>query len=56
MDFNAVFTVRFTNERHMCHYELHPPNLISVATLPCKIQNTENVILQWDITKENCLK
>jgi len=30
---------------------LHPPHLINVATLPCESQNTENVILQWDITK-----
>jgi len=49
-DFNAVFTVRFINERHMRQYELHPPHLISVATLPCERQNAENVTLQWDIT------
>jgi len=39
-------------------YELHPihaPHLINVATLPCESQNTENVILQLDITKENCI-
>ena len=28
---------------HVMH-ELHPPHLINVATLPCEIQNTENVI------------
>jgi len=27
----------------------HPPHLINVATLPCGSQNTENVILQWDM-------
>jgi len=36
-------------------YELRPPHLINVATLPCESQNTENVILQRDITKENCI-
>ena len=36
-------------------YELHPPHLISVATLPCESQNAKNVTLQWDITKENCI-
>jgi len=36
--------------------ELHPPHLINVATLLCESQNTENVILQRDITKENCIK
>ena len=40
----------------MQQYELHPPHLISVATLPCESQNTENVTLQWDITKENCIR
>jgi len=40
----------------MQEYELHPPHLISVATLPCESQNTENVTLQWDITKENCIR
>jgi len=42
MDFNPVFTVRFTNERHMWQYKLHPPHLISVARLPCGSQSTEN--------------
>jgi len=37
-------------------YELHPPHLNNVAALPCESQNTENVILQWDITKENCIR
>jgi len=32
-------------------YELHPHYLINVATLPCEIRNSENVILQWDTTK-----
>ena len=40
----------------MWRYELHPPHLINVATLPCEIRNSENVILQWGITKENCIK
>ena len=30
----------------------YPPRLISVAALPCESQNTENIILQWDITKK----
>jgi len=29
----------------MWWYELHPPPLINVATLPCESQNSENVIL-----------
>jgi len=37
-------------------YELHPPHLINVATLRYESQNSENVILQWDITKENTIK
>jgi len=45
MDFDAVFTVRFTNERYIWRYELHPPHLINVATLRRESQNTENVIL-----------
>jgi len=32
------------------------PHLINVATPPCASQNTENVILQPDITKENCIR
>ena len=36
--------------------ELHPPYLINVATLPCESQNTENIILQGDITKENSIR
>ena len=40
----------------MWRCELHPPYLINVATLPCESQNTENVILQQEITKENCIK
>ena len=34
---------------HTCdsrQYELHPPHLINVATLPCENQNTKNVTLQ----------
>jgi len=56
MDFNAVFIVRFLNEWHLWRYELQTPHLISVPTLPCESQNTENVTLQWDITKENCIR
>jgi len=37
-------------------HELYPPHLINVATLPCESQNIENVILQQEITKENCIK
>ena len=37
-------------------YGFHPPHLINVATLPCESQNTENVILQQDITKQNCIR
>jgi len=40
----------------MSQYELHQPHLINVATLPCESQNTENVILQWDVTKDNCIR
>jgi len=40
----------------MGQYELHRPRIINVATLPCESQNTENVILQLDITKENCIR
>jgi len=39
----------------MWQYELHPLHLINVATLPCVSQNAKNIILQWDITKENCM-
>jgi len=44
----AVFTVRFSDERYIWHYELHPPNLISVAAVPCESQNTK----KCDITVE----
>jgi len=44
------------SDRYVWRYELHPPHLISVATLPCESQNTGNVILQRDITKENCIR
>jgi len=40
----------------MRQYELHPPHLINVATLHCESRNSKNRILQWDITKENCIK
>jgi len=40
----------------MWRYELHPPHLISVATLSRESRNSKNVILQPDITKENCIK
>jgi len=40
----------------MWQCELHPPHVINVATLPCESQNTENVILQRDITKQNSIK
>jgi len=39
----------------MRQYERQSPHLINVATLPCVSQNTENVILQRDITKEICI-
>ena len=55
-DFNAVFTVKFRNERHMQQYELHPPHLINVATPPCESQNTKNVTLQQEAKKENCIR
>ena len=56
--FNAVFSVRFSDERCTLQCELRPPHLINVATLRCESRNSENVILQWDIsiTKENCIK
>ena len=40
----------------MWRYDSHPPHLINVATLPSESQNTENVILQRDVTKENCIR
>jgi len=39
----------------MWWYKLHPPHVINVVTLPCENRNSENVILQWVITKENCI-
>jgi len=36
----------------MRRYELHPPHLISVSTLPCQSWNGKNVILQWDLPKK----
>jgi len=53
MDFNTVFTDGVNDEWHMWRYKLHPPHLINIATLPCETLNSENVIPQWDITKEN---
>jgi len=29
---------------------------MNVATLSCESRNSKNIILQWDITKENCIK
>jgi len=40
----------------MWQYELHPAHLINDATLPCESQNTANVMIQRDITKENCIR
>jgi len=37
-------------------YELYPLRLINITTLPCQSRNIESVILQQDITKENCVK
>ena len=37
----------------MYQYEFNPPHLISIATLPCEIRNTDHVKSQQDITKEN---
>jgi len=39
-----------------CDSITYPPHLTNVATVPCESQNTKNVILQWDITKENCIR
>jgi len=39
-----------------CDTKHDPPHVINVATLPCESQNTENVILQRDITKGNCIR
>ena len=47
-DAGLLVIVRLKNERQMWQYELHPPHLISVATLLCE-KNTKNVILQQDI-------
>jgi len=55
VNFDAVFTDRFKNERHMWRYKLYAPHLITVAALPCESQNTENVIVQRDIIKENTI-
>jgi len=41
--FNAVFIVKFLNERYIWRYELHPPHLINVATLPSESRNAINV-------------
>jgi len=49
--FLAVFALRFIDDRCMYRYEFHPPHLISVATLPCEIRNSDNVKLQEDLTK-----
>jgi len=35
-------------------HELHPPHLTNVIILPCENKNTKNVMLQQDITKDNC--
>jgi len=40
----------------MRQYELYPPHVINVATLPCESQNAENVTLQRNITKGNCIR
>jgi len=40
----------------MWQYELYPRHLINVATLPYENQDTENVILQWNIIKDNCIR
>jgi len=40
----------------MWQYVIHPLHLINVSILTCESQNTENVILQRDITKENCIR
>ena len=37
-------------------YELNPRQLINVAALPCESQNIENVVLQQEITTENCIR
>jgi len=36
--------------------EFHSSHLINVARLPCESKNAKNVMLQWDITKENCIR
>ena len=52
-DFSSVFTIRFDNESLLVRkYELNPPHVSNVATLPCENQNSENVILQWDKSKK----
>jgi len=40
----------------MLRYEFRPPLVTNVATLPWESRNTENVILQWDITNGNCIQ
>jgi len=58
-DFNAVSLLDYKNERQTWRCVFHPPHLINVAsfaTLPCENQNTENVIFERDITKDNCIR
>ena len=51
-----LMQLSFNDERHIWWYELYPPHIINVATLPCESRKMKNVILiQWDITKENCI-
>jgi len=47
--FNAVINARFRNERHIWGHEFHPPHLTIVATLPCEIRITENVMSPREI-------
>jgi len=53
---NQQILMQFRNERYMWQYEFYSTRLISVATLPCESQNTENVTLQPDVTKENYIR
>jgi len=55
---NAIFTVRFNDKRYMWWYKLHPPHPTQLTLLQylVKVERVVNVMLQWDITKENYVK
>jgi len=54
--FSRLVATHFKNEWHVWWCELHQPHLINIATLPCERQNTENVMPEWEIINQNCIK